>query len=403
MKNILILLMAIFLLSSCAKNTTIVVENPTDHSRHEVIDLNLEDLNVGGPFIIKDAQNQEVKYQITHDRKVVFLVDIEANSQATFTLEPGQPTAPDPIAVGRHYPERLDDIAWENDKVAFRTYGPALQRSGERAFGYDVWTKKVPHPVVEKRYATELNPETIARVDSLRKAKREAMADSLERATSYHYDHGEGHDCYKVGPTLGGGTAAIMLGDTIIYPYCYKNFEILDNGPLRFAVKLVYEPTFVAGDSVTEERIIVLDAGSHFNKTSVKYHGLKHDVDVATGIVLHHPDGGQNIADHERGIIAYVDPTDGPDVNNGDIFMGAYVPNCHEAKAQMFDDKERDELRGGANGHMLAKAHFHPGDEFKYFWGNGWSKYGFDSFDQWKNHLEQFVDNQKNPLLVTIK
>ena len=46
----------------------------------------------------------------------------------------------DVVACGRQYPERLDDVAWENDRAAYRAYGPALQEKGERAFGYDIWT-----------------------------------------------------------------------------------------------------------------------------------------------------------------------------------------------------------------------------------------------------------------------
>jgi len=30
-------------------------------------------------------------------------------------------------------------VAWENDRIAFRTYGPALQATGEKAVGYDIW------------------------------------------------------------------------------------------------------------------------------------------------------------------------------------------------------------------------------------------------------------------------
>ena len=47
----------------------------------------------------------------------------------------------DVVACGRQYPERLDDVAWENDRAAYRAYGPALQEKGARAFGYDIWTK----------------------------------------------------------------------------------------------------------------------------------------------------------------------------------------------------------------------------------------------------------------------
>ena len=45
--------------------------------------------------------------------------------------------------------------------------------------------------------------------------------------------------------------------------------EILDNGPLRFTVKLEFTPLTVKGDStVVETRLITLDAGSHLNKTA---------------------------------------------------------------------------------------------------------------------------------------
>ena len=80
-------------------------------------------------------------------------------------------------------------------------------------------------------------------------------------------------DCYSVGATLGGGTAALMVDSCIIYPYCYKDYDILDNGPLRFTVKLTYPPLIVKNDSnVIETRIITLDKGSHLNYTEITYH-----------------------------------------------------------------------------------------------------------------------------------
>ena len=89
-------------------------------------------------------------------------------------------------------------------------------------------------------YAEELNKEKRAKIAELRKTDPKA-ASELQRAISYHIDHGYGMDCYAVGPTLGCGTAALMQGDTIIYPYCYRTQEILDNGPLRFTVKLEFD------------------------------------------------------------------------------------------------------------------------------------------------------------------
>ena len=144
---------------------------------------------------------------------------------------------------------RVDDVAWENDRIAFRTYGPALQATGERAFGYDVWVKCVDEPVVEARYESELNPVTKAQIDSLKQIGKEDEAKALYQSVSYHVDHGNGLDCYKVGPTLGGGTSAFYVDNEIIYPYCYNTQEILDNGPLRFTVKLTYNPLTVKNDA----------------------------------------------------------------------------------------------------------------------------------------------------------
>lgn len=127
-------------------------------------------------------------------------------------------------------------------------------------------------------------------------------------------------DCYAVGPTLGAGVSALMVNDTIIYPWCYKTQEVLDNGPLRFTVKLEFNPLAVKGDTaVVETRLITLDAGSHLNRTAVSYSNLKESLPIVTGIVLHEPDGAV-VADAAGGYMTYVDPTTGPD--NGKIFMG---------------------------------------------------------------------------------
>lgn len=80
---------------------------------------------------------------------------------------------PDPynvIACGRYYPERLDDVAWENDLGGYRAYGPALQKRGERGFGYDLFTKyNTTEPILESLYAEELDKEKRARIAELKR------------------------------------------------------------------------------------------------------------------------------------------------------------------------------------------------------------------------------------------
>lgn len=413
MKKILFLIAAAFVAFSCteSKTVTVTVANSTALERNgEMVEIAMSEVSGKlqladtAQIIVVDADGKQVPYQITYDEKVIFPANVAANGSVTYTIKAGTPEAFPVKACGKYYPERVDDVAWENDLVAYRTYGPALQASGERAFGYDIWTKyNTTEPVVEARYAGELNPETLAKVAELRKTDPKA-AQELYQSVSYHVDHGNGLDCYKVGPTLGGGAAALMVGDTIVYPSCYATQEILDNGPLRFTVKLAYHPLTVKGDSnVVETRMISLDAGSHLNKTVISYTNLPSLTPLVVGIVLHEPDGAV-VADAANGYITYVDPTDNVNNNNGKIFVGAAFPaTVKEAKTVLFPEKEKKELRGGADGHVLAVSDYEPGAEFTYYWGSAWDKADIKSAADWNSYMANFSQKVRNPLTVTVK
>lgn len=388
-----------------SKTVTVTVTNPLAMERsNEMVEVSMETITnrLGladtAQIVVLDADGQQVPYQITYDGKVIFPATIAANGAATYTIQTGTPEAFDVKACGKCYPERMDDMAWENDLVAFRAYGPALQAKGERGFGYDLFTKyNTTEPILEVMYAKELNKETRAKIAELKKTDPKAAAE-LSRERSYHIDHGYGMDCYAVGPTLGAGVAALMVNDSIIYPWCYKNQEILDNGPLRFTVKLEFTPLTVKGDStVVETRLITLDAGSHLNRTAVSYSNLKETLPIVAGIVLHEPDGAV-VADAANGYITYVDPTTGPD--NGKIFMGAAVPAVvKDAKTVLFSEQEKKE-RNNADGHVLAVSDYEPGSEYVYYWGFAWDKADIKTADAWNRYMADFAQKVRNPLTI---
>lgn len=390
-----------------SRTVTVTVTNPLAMERsNEMLEVSMETVTdrLGladtAQIVVLNADGQQVPYQITYDGKVIFPAAIAAGGTATYTIQTGTPEAFDVKACGRCYPERMDDMAWENDLVAFRAYGPALQAKGERGFGYDLFTKyNTTEPMLEAMYAKELDKETLAKIAELKKTDPKAAAE-LSRERSYHIDHGYGMDCYAVGPTLGAGVAALMVNDTIIYPWCYKNQEILDNGPLRFTVKLEFTPLTVKGDStVVETRLITLDAGSHLNKTVVSYSNLKETLPIVAGIVLHEPDGAV-VADAANGYITYVDPTTGPD--NGKIFMGAAVPAVvKDAKTVLFSEKEKKE-RNNADGHVLAVSDYEPGSEYVYYWGFAWDKADIKTADAWNRYMADFAQKVRNPLTVKV-
>ena len=72
------------------------------------------------------------------------------------------------------------------------------------------------------------------------------------------------------------------------------------------------------------------------------------------------------------------------------------------AFTQLFSEKERKE-RAGALGHVMAVSDYEPDSEYTYYWGSGWSKYGFETEADWNSYLEEYAQKVRNPLSVTVK
>ena len=409
MKKIFIVPFAALSLLACQSNpeVTVTIENPLGTERTgEIVEVSMEDiftrLNLPdtAQLIIYDAEAQEVPYQITHDGYLIFPASAGANATSTYTIAQGVPATVTVRACGRQYAERLDDMAWENDLVAFRAYGPALQAKGERGYGYDLFLKRgTTEPILEDLYEKELDPTKRQQVNELRKTDPKA-ASELAKSFSYHIDHGYGMDCYAVGPTLGAGTSALVDNGTIVYPWCYKDYEILDNGPLRFSVKLTFNPQSVKADtSVVETRIITLDAGSHFNRTSVSYQNLSETTPIVTGIVLHNEEAATTAPD--KGYMTYTDPTTGTD--NGKLFIGTVFPtDVQEMKTVLFSADEKKQ-RNNAEGHVLAYSNYEPGSEYVYYWGYGWDRSNVENAEAWNSYVADFADRVRHPLKVSVK
>ena len=350
--------------------------------------------------VVWDKDGVEVPYQITYDDKLIFPASVAAESSNTYTLQIGNPENVSVKACGRVYPERMDDIAWENDLIGCRAYGPTLQKRGERGFGYDLFTKRsTTEPVLEEMYAMQNSSENWAKVNELRKTDPKA-ANELVQTFTYHVDHGYGMDCYAVGPTLGAGVAALMVDDAIVYPWCYKDYEILDNGPLRFTLKLEFHPLKVKEDTtVVETRIITLDTGSHLNRTVVSYSSLQESLPVVTGIVLHDTIGSV-VTDAKNGYMTYVDPTTGP--GQGKIFMGAAFPeDIIDAKVVLFPEEEK-RSRNNAYGHALAVSEYEPNGEYVYYWGFAWDQADIQTPEAWNEYMKDFAQKVRTPLKVRV-
>lgn len=412
-----------------AQQATIVVSNPTSASRTELISLSMNEVKAklgkaapkkGEAYIVKNKRGQQIGSQITHDGFLLIDASVRPHGSTTYYVSIGKPYQQKTWTTGALYKIRKDDIAWENDRCAYRVYGPALQKTGERSFGTDIWVKNTPDTVVYERYIKDMNgnikgDKIDAKVRALQKqqkaeknaAKAAALAKQIKALqtesretdilTSFHLDHGNGLDPYRVGATLGLGAPSLMVGKNQVLPYCYKDYRILDNGPLRFTVELTYNPSAV-GDmkNVVEHRIISLDKGSNFNRMTVWYDGLTTPTDFATGFPIHEEETKTFAKDY----VSYADPTDNIEVNNSQVYVGVLFPYGVDNTYYQLFDKKHD----GATGHALGlKRGLKNGEKYSYYFGAAWSKYDVRSYAEWQIRIKDYLDALKNPLLIEVK
>lgn len=377
-------------MKAVSQQVSLEVTNPTPDQRQEVVEADLHaicqalGLKTSDPLIVKNALGQQMTYQTSYDGKLLLYVSMQPKSVATYTISKGQPSPFVKQVCGRIYPERLDDLTWENDRGIYRMYGPALQRTGERSFGTDVWVKNTPDPVVEERY--RLHSWGWHQGDSLKKAGKREEGEEIFRNSSFHLDHGYGMDVYSVGASLGCGAPALMKDGKLIFPYCFADCKILDNGPLRFTAELTYGTTT---DGTTEHRLVTLDKGSHYNKLTVWYDGIRQPLTLAAGVVLH---GDEHLI-QGKDYVLYADPTDNPKVHQSQIYVGTLFPAGVDETTRL----------DGKPAHAVCLFRQYKGEPYTYYFGSAWSNYDVRTLAHWQLLAEEYLSNIRQPLTVKLE
>ena len=258
----------------------VAVRNDAPFARRETVEVGIKDLPpLGKPAdmerihvtaastgveILSQGVDNNGDYD---DDMLVFQVDIAAKSTARFRLTLGEPRSyrkEDFKVYGRFVRERFDDFAWENDKVAFRMYGEALEtweREPLISSTVDAWVKKTSRLLVNDWYLVD----------------------------DYHKDHGEGGDFYSAGKTRGCGGSGLMSDGRLFTSKNFRRSRVLSRGPIRLLFELEYDAWDVAGVMVRETKRVALDAGSNFNRFESVYTTqagapLKASATFATGI-----------------------------------------------------------------------------------------------------------------------
>ena len=195
--------------------------------------------------------------------------DEAVNETAAAETAPAPPAATEPeaeldvMAYGRFVPEREDDFTWENDKVAFRIYGPSSNGKGQVS-GVDAWLKKVPYSIIDKWYAEH------------------------QEGISYHEDQGEGYDPFHVGDSRGVGGTAVWI-DGVAWPAGkYESYEVLESGGDVVSFTVTYSWDTPLGQ-VAESKTITLKLGDQLYRVNSVFtlDGEPAELPIAIGLTTH--------------------------------------------------------------------------------------------------------------------
>jgi hypothetical protein len=237
-----------------------------------------------------------------------------------------------PACHVRFIKERKEDIAWENDRVAFRIYSREVK--GKVSSGVDFWTKNVAHPVIESWYAMN------------------------DKGMDYHTDRGEGYDFYAVGRNRGIGGTGVMSSTGLVVPEPYANYRIYSDTSDLVDFEISYQPYEVDGKMIYEKKRIRMVLSSHFYQvTSTIETSDGSDATLAVGLTDF---GAAEVeTDVQKGMLSLVE-----NISDKDGSIGCAV-FADPANVKGFDQSGKDRL-------ILLDVK--SGEPVTYYVGAGWSK-----------------------------
>ncbi|RPI25089.1 MAG: DUF4861 domain-containing protein [Acidobacteria bacterium] len=297
--------------------------------------------------------------------QLIFQADFKPLEAKKFAITLGPPqhlTNEQFKAYGRFVRERFDDFAWENDRVAHRMYGPALetwQNEPLTSSTVDIWCKRVRKLVINDWYMVD----------------------------NYHADTGEGADFYSAGKSRGCGGSGIWEGGKLYTARNFMGSRVLANGPIRVVFELDYGAWVANGRRIAETKRISLDAGQNLSRFESHYlMAGQSDLTIAAGIKRN--PGSTVKVEKGQGWLRTWEPIK----DNGNVGCGIIAD-----PASVVDSTE-DDLN------YLLVIRGPGGMPFSYYAGFGWDKSGdFSGVEAWEAYLSQFAARLKSPVKMTIE
>jgi unsaturated rhamnogalacturonyl hydrolase len=325
--------------------------------------------------------------------RLLFQVDLAPGETRMFYILDASALAavPPPIVktFARYVPERMDDFAWESDRIAHRTYGQALIKGeGTITSGPDVWIKKNRGLIVDMMYATK----------------------------HYHEDNGEFMDDYRVGKSRGCGGVGIWDGQKLYTSSNYRNWRLITTGPIRSEFELTYDAWDAgSGRKVSETKRYSIDAGSWFTRAQSTFASDdKSALTIGVGLAERAcPTNREEFIGHDQGEgwMSYWQPEDKPKGIIGDAIVlpkGQVreftndAPDLPDSAVHAMVPQPTHEGYPPIR-NMLAISQAEVGKPFEYYFGACWDRSGdFTNHVQWEDYVRRFAERRDAPLQVTI-
>ena len=381
---IVLLLMAVPLVASAQTaqtELTVTAVNKLKLARqNETIELTAKDL---APIAEKDltklhvrdssgkellAQSVDTDYDEYHKPDIlIFQADFKPGETKTFTVFAGSKreyTKDDFRAFGRFVRERFDDFAWENDRIAHRTYGRALIFwKGEplTSSAIDIWSKRTSKMVINDWYMVD----------------------------NYHADHGEGADVYSAGPTRGCGGSGIWANGQLFIPTNFIDSRVLANGPIRVMFELVYPSFNTPSVQVTPVLRVSLDGGSQLNHFEIFYR-TESGEPLAVAIGLKKAKDAQKDFSAEHGRLTTWEPMD---KNLG--MQGLAIVVSPRDVETVTEDKLN---------HLLVLKPTRNTMPVSYWAGFAWDRAGkITTAGAWNKYVDEFSEARRSPIEISVK
>lgn len=358
------------------------VENPLALARpDEVIAISwaalvnrMPGLAPGAVRAVDSASGAELPVQLLKgDRDAKFdsllvQLDLAASAIRVVRIEGQAPAAAPKVRVYAGHVEERDDLAWESDRIAFRTYGVGLVKVEPLvSSGMDVWTKRTRELIVEKWYG--------------------------KGHDDYHKDTGEGADFFDVGTSLGAGGTAVWRDGRMFKSRNFAAWRVLANGPIRAVFELRYEPWKAGELTVTEVKRISLNAGANLNRNeSVFTFAGADSIAYVTGVVKRAGLVGSTSLTNAWAWLSGWGPVSPKGGGHGELGTAVLLP-----RERLLDWRETAD-------HYLAIATARSDVPVVHYFGAGWTASGdFADVRAWWRHLDELARRLGAPVRVTIQ